>query len=146
MERTIVDEAKVAEHSRFTCMDCRRKIKKGLPVLRKAETTKYGFQSHSFCHRCAERQFKESKDVVAQMVKTLDEVEKKYLEVKSRCSKALILETFEYKEEEKKRELAMKKDNEEWIKRQQQWEKEREDSDKELEEFRKWKKLRRVVK
>ena len=139
MERAVVDEAKIAEHSRYVCIGCRTKIKKGLPVLRKGETTKFGYQSHSFCHRCAERQFKYSKDTIEQMKKTIDETEKKYNDFKASSTKALVLEALEYKEEQNRQRLENQKSNDEWEARQKQWDKEREERDKEFEEFKKYK-------
>ena len=139
MERAICDEAKIAEHSRYVCFNCRRKIMKGLPVVRKGETTKYGFQSHSFCHRCAERQIKEGKDVIKAMAEAIENTEKQFIEAKAKATKALVLEALEYAEELKNKEIELKRSNEEWEKRQKEWAKEHEERDKEFDEFKKWK-------
>ena len=144
MERSIIDEAKITEHNRFICFYCRRKIHKGLPVIRKSETTKFGFQARTFCHRCAPRQIQEGKDTLAEMTKVIEQTEKVFTELQASSTKALVLEALECKEEEKKRELEQKKSNEEWIKQQEVWAKEREDRDKELEEFRKYKALKQL--
>jgi hypothetical protein len=139
MEKAICDEARVAEHNRFRCSRCRKRIKKGLPVLRKAETTKFGYQNRSFCHRCAEREIANSKDAIKILAETMDKTEKEFIKAKAGCTKALVLEALEYEEERKKREIMDKKFEEELERRQAEWEKEQEEHEKLMKEFNKWK-------
>jgi len=102
MEKSICDEVKIAEHSRFKCLLCRIMIKKGLPVVREGRTTRYGYQHSSYCWECYEKRTQWfDKCIIEEMVKKNEEVEKRYKEVKEECLKTIMLNKLEGKKEKK---------------------------------------------
>jgi hypothetical protein len=91
MERAICDEAKVAEHSRYKCWHCRKKIEKGMPVVRKGEAGKFGYQSHSLCYECAEMQLARDRETVKELIETNDKLLVALPALKETCKKAILL-------------------------------------------------------
>ena len=96
MEIAICDEVVIAPHNLFKCFGCCKKIKKGLPVVRKGETGKFGYQSHSYCNKC----FKSwilalDKRRLDEVVARNKEVEKKFKLIVKKCTKELIMEELE---------------------------------------------------
>ena len=108
VENSICDRAIIAEHNRYKCWGCQRKIKEGQPLLRKGESGNFGYQSHSFCHRCAERILEQDQQILTSLNKTHKEVKKTFEEIKPKCAKALIIAKMEDEEqnqiEEERRE------------------------------------------
>jgi len=107
MERAICDEAKVAEHHKFKCFSCGGRlyvnnqykytgnIKKGLPVVRKGEQGKFGYQSHSYCYYCAKQKLINDEETIKEMMRVHKATKKKFKVVEKECMKALILDKLE---------------------------------------------------
>ena len=91
MEKAICDEAKVAGHSRYKCWGCRKKIEKGMPVVRKSERGKFGYQAHSYCHECGEAALKVDKNTLEDLYKVHAKVSEALPKLKEECKKAILL-------------------------------------------------------
>ena len=101
MEKSICERAKISSHNRYKCHCCGRKIKDGLPLLRKSDTAgKFGYQTHSYCYKCAELAIAGDKKSVEEMDATQKAVEAEFNKLKEECAKALVLDKITEKENE----------------------------------------------
>jgi len=96
MELAICDDVLVAKHNRYKCYGCKKKIKIGLPVVRKGEFGKFGYQSHSYCNNCYNRYIRDAdKFRIKNLVERNKHVEKEFKKIMKSCTKGLIIEQLE---------------------------------------------------
>jgi len=104
-EIIVIDEVKIAEHNKFKCWHCggrqgRGRIMKGLPVVRFARTGKFGYQTHSLCHRCGGLALKDEIKKLKDATTNSKKLDKELTKIMKGCTKALVLDKLSKKEEE----------------------------------------------
>ena len=147
MEKSICEAAIMAQHNRFKCFRCRRRIAKGLPVLRESKhTSSHGFQTHSICYHCAEETLKGDEVVVKEMTETFQKVTADFEKVKGECSKALVLDAITKKSEEEKNRAKYEESEKLWEESRRKWGEERlkRDDQREQEILDRYEKIREI--